>query len=435
MQYRVTMQFIILTILSIGLIPTIHAEDWQQWRGPNLNGTTKATNLPSQWDEKKNVLWSYDMPGYSSASPVVSNGRIFVNSNDAEEKMLLGMCFDLKTGDLLWSKPLSKVNKSVQRNDLASSSPVADDTMVYFTFASGELIALDHDGNEQWRRDLEKDFGPISMQFGYTSTPLLFKGRLYLPILRAQWVPRSKLNESTDKHSHVVALDAKTGDTVFRVHRPSDAVAESYDSYNCAVPMKFKGKDIIVVQGGDYTTGHDINTGKEIWRFADNPEKQHHWRLIPTPVICDDVVFCGQPRGARAYGFRPDPDKKMDLTTADWIFDERTTDVTTSVYHNKRLYIVNGVKKTLTCINPANGKVVWQGDLDGSARFWSSPVVADNKLYCVNEDSETVVVDISDGFKLLGHNQVEVARNKASLAIADNKLILRSGKRLYCIGQ
>lgn len=426
-------QTLIITLLSLWIIPTLHAENWSQWRGPNYNGTVQAKNLPTEWDESKNILWSNDMPGYSSASPIVYGNRVFVNSNDAEEKLLLGMCFDLQTGKQLWSKPLSTVNKHVRRNDLASPSPLADAERVYFTFASGDLIAVDHDGNEVWKRDLEKDFGPISQQFGYTSSPLLFEGRLYLPILRAQW--EDNFRNSTDKDSHVVCLDAKTGDTLWRVHRPSDAVAESFDSYNSAVPMISGGKTSIIIQGGDCTTGHDPLTGKELWRFSDNPDKEGHWRLIPTPVIADDVVFCAQPRGGRAYGFRPDPKIAMDLTTADWIFDERTADVPTSVYHDKRLYVVNGVRKTLTCLDPATGTVVWQGELEGSARYWSSPVIADGKLYCINEDGETVVAEIGDSFKLIGHNQVETAKCKASMAIADNKLIMRTGKRLYCIAQ
>ena len=144
-MYKVRgIQLILMALVGLWLTPQLHAEDWAQWRGPNLNGTAKATNLPTEWDEKKNVLWSVDMPGYSSASPVIYGGRVFVNSNGAEGKWLYGMCFDLKTGKQLWAKPLSEINKVVQRNDLASSSPVASENLVYFTFASGELIALDH---------------------------------------------------------------------------------------------------------------------------------------------------------------------------------------------------------------------------------------------------------------------------------------------------
>src|SRR6267154_3110630 len=60
------------------------AENWPQWRGPFFNGSTTETNLPVQWSKTGNVAWATPLPGYSSATPSIWNGSIFVSSPDSQ---------------------------------------------------------------------------------------------------------------------------------------------------------------------------------------------------------------------------------------------------------------------------------------------------------------------------------------------------------------
>ena len=154
---------------------------------------------------------------------------------------------------------------------MASCSPVTDGKLVYFMFGTGDLFALDFDGNEVWSKDLEREYGPIGQQFGYSSSPLLYKDRLYLPLLHGQWSVGGPWSSYTDKDSYVLCLDAASGEEVWKVHRPTDARGESFDSYGSAIPYEAGGPPAIIVQGGDYVTGHDPATGKELWRQAHNP--------------------------------------------------------------------------------------------------------------------------------------------------------------------
>ena len=45
-------------------------ENWAQWRGPNFNGSTTETNLPTKFSTTENVVWKAKLPG-------VGGGRIW----------------------------------------------------------------------------------------------------------------------------------------------------------------------------------------------------------------------------------------------------------------------------------------------------------------------------------------------------------------------
>ena len=88
----------------------------------------------------------------------------------------------------------------------------------------------------------------------------------------------------TDDPSYIVALDAGNGKEIWREARATDAVWEFSDSYTTPALLKHDGKTQIVITGGDCVTGHDTETGREIWRaYGLNPEQQGNYRLWPLP--------------------------------------------------------------------------------------------------------------------------------------------------------
>lgn len=432
MRDQTLIKRVVATLLFLTMAThSAYAGDWPQWRGPNFNGATDEAALPSTLSPTETLLWSADLPGMSSASPVVVGNKVFLVSNDSELKKLFGICIDRDTGKLLWSKQLSEAQGPIPRNTMASSSPVADAERVYFLFGTGVFIALDHDGNEIWSRNI-KDLGDIELQFGYSSSPLLYQDKLFLPILRGQWRSDIPHDSYSDKDSYLLCIDAKTGQILYRVHRQSDAIGESHDSYTTAVPYEAGEQPEIVIQGGDYTTGHDPATGAEKWRFADNLSKRANWRLIPSPVIAGDLVFNAQPRGGMAYAFDPKVPTQKSIDTAAWVFDDRTTDVPTPVVYEGKLYVLNGVQKTLTCINPVTGEVIWIGDMPDNSRFWASAAIADGKAYMVDEDGGVVVASVGDSFSILSTQALGGRESKSSPAIAAGKVFIRTADKLYC---
>ncbi len=292
-----TRSIVTVTVIAASLAIPAAAGDWANWRGPNHNGTTDESNLPSQWSGTENIRWTTPLPGPSAATPVIFGDRVFIASNDTTLKRLMALCFDRETGEFLWGKQLAEADWLPVRNTMCASSPVTDGKLVYFFYGTSDLFALDFDGNVVWSKNLDREVGPTSSQFAYGGSPLLYKGKLYFPILRGQWRSSIQFNSYSDKDSFLVCIDAATGDLLWKIHRPSDAKGESFDSYASAVPYEYGGAESVIVQGGDYLTGHGAETGEELWRQFHSPKKGNTGRLIPTPVVAGELVIGVQPRG------------------------------------------------------------------------------------------------------------------------------------------
>ena len=407
-----------------------HANDWPNWRGPNHDGSTAESGLPAEWTTTKNVLWATEMPGSSSSTPIVSGDRVFVVSNDTDATALQALCLDRDTGAILWMNELVSDASANRRNDMASCSPVTDGKHIYFLFGSGDLIALDFQGAISWSRNLTEEFGPIHQSWGYSSSPLLYNGNLYIPILRGQWQPGVT---NTDEASFMVAIDASTGETLWKVNRKSDAIGESFDSYATPIPYASGGKVAIVMQGGDYLTGHDPFTGAELWRQAHNPRHGRNDRLIPSPVVAGDLICGLQARGGNAFAVRPKSGASIAYEDSEWIYSGRTGDVPTPLYYDGRIYILNGVNKSLMCLDPATGEEIWKEYLGASARIWSSPTAGDGKIYCLDERGQVTVLAAGDKFSVISQSEMGGYPSKSSIAIADGKLFIRTAEKLYCV--
>ena len=411
------------------------AGDWPHWRGPHFNGTAERAGLPEEVDLASDVRWATDLPGPSSSTPIIVGDRVFLASNDSTLKKAYAMCLDRATGKVLWQKEVAQFEKVPPRNTLASCSPVASDSAVYFTYGNGDVFAMDHDGNTLWSKNLNDAYENAYPQFGYSSSPLLLKGKLYYPILVGQWRLGVKMMEFTQEHSRIVCLDAESGEEVWNTHRPTEAVGESFDSYGSAVPYLANGVEAIVTQGGDMLTAHDAATGEELWRQDHNPRRAANWRVIPTPVVMDDIVFGAQPRGLDGFAVKPSDKKHFDYEESFWILEGRTTDVPSAAYYKGKLYVLNGVRGELLCVDPKSGDLLWEDDLDPGARIWASPTVADDKVYCLDENGQLTIASIGDGAEVLSRTEFGGDEVKASVAIAAGDLFVRTSEKLYCVGK
>jgi hypothetical protein len=133
---------------------------------------------------------------------------------------------------------------------------------------------------------------------------------------------------------------------------------------------------------------------------------------------------------------RPKRNAAIDYTDSHWIYREKTTDVPSPLYYNERLYFVNGARGSMMCVDPATGEEIWNEDLDSRPRIWASPTASDNKIYCYNEEGETVVVSGGEAFEVIARNEALPGDgpSKSTIAIAHGNLFIRTGTALYCIG-
>jgi outer membrane protein assembly factor BamB len=81
-----------------------------------------------------------------------------------------------------------------------------------------------------------------------------------------------------------------------------------------------------------------------------------------------------------------------------------------------------------TCLAAKTGEVHWQERMDGD--YSASPLLADGKVYFLNEEGLTTVIEPAKEFKVLATNQLE-GRTLASLAPLDGAMLFRTDTHLY----
>jgi len=72
---------LMLTVLVLGMVEA--QENWPQWRGPQGNGVSQATGLPTTWSATDNIVWKTSLPSWSGGTPVIWGERIFLTSPSA----------------------------------------------------------------------------------------------------------------------------------------------------------------------------------------------------------------------------------------------------------------------------------------------------------------------------------------------------------------
>jgi outer membrane protein assembly factor BamB len=425
------------SLICAGAQP-LHAGNWGHWRGPQFNGSSSETGLPVAWSKTENVVWVAPLPGYSGSTPVIWGDFVFVTSPDQEKNLLL-FCLDRKDGKVRWQKTVNVGDREKGRNNMSSPSPVTDGHSVFVMFATGDLVAFDLAGNELWKRQVAKDYGRFADMWIYGSSPLLYQGKLYIQVLQRNPPPpdyTQAIDDKPTRESYLLCLDSKTGKNLWRQLRPTDALQESQEAYSSPIPCESGGKTEILVVGGNYTTAHDANTGAELWRCGGlNARNATSWRIVPSPVVADGLIIACAPKREPLFAIKDGGKGLVTDTHIAWTFKDFPSDCVTPVYYKQKLFVLDGDKQTMTCLDPKTGAAKWQGNLGVRDIFRSSPAAADGKIYCLSESGTVVVLDAGDEFKILSTIQMGEEPVRASPAVASGELFIRTSKNLYCIGK
>jgi outer membrane protein assembly factor BamB len=418
--------FAALTVVLLAAV-AVSADNWPQWRGPQLNGVSGEKGLPVKWsiETGENIAWKLPMPSRSGATPIVWRDHVFLNVATALTSGDLELwAVDRTKGEVIWKKPVTGGNVQMRKQTMASPSPVTDGTTVWVMTGLGILKAFDFKGNELWVRDIQKDYGAFGLNWGFASSPLLYRGSLFIPVLHGM---------KTDDPSYLLKIDAKTGKTIWKVDRPTDAIRESPDAYVTPALLQYGKTTEIVLNGGDVVTGHDPESGKELWRVKGlNPDNNPNYRIIASTLIAGDIIIAPtrvNPMLAIKSGGRGD----ITGTHVAWSFAEGP-DVPTPVSDGKLLYVVrdNGVVHAL---DVQTGKSVWGPERLLKDNYSASPTLADGKIYITSETlGVTSVFAAGPKFELLAENPTG-EYTLSSISVSEGQLFLRTDNHLYAIGK
>jgi outer membrane protein assembly factor BamB len=429
-----------LGLLAGGLA---RAADWPHWRGPQANGVAEAdAATPLEWGPEKNILWRTELPSWSAATPIVWGDTVFVtsaeegfsatgggglgrhairqllNKLDWDDAILL-LAFDARTGEQRWRREIGEDNSIHLKHNEASPSPVTDGRHVWVITGTGRLSAFDFAGKPAWTRDLTEDYGPFGSQWGYGSSPVLDRGRLYIQVLQGY---------NTDGPGYILCLEAATGKTLWRVERPTDAIAESPDAYTTPLIADVAGGRWLAVTGAGYVTLHDLGSGRELARIGGLiPEENRDYRNVASAVLAGDMLLVPT-RRTPFNAFRILPGPKLERVWS----NDYGPDVPTPVSDGERLWLVDD-KGIMQCLRVADGEPLWGRRRTEPGIYTSSLVLADGRIYATNEECTTTVLAAQDDFEVLATNRLE-GHILASPAVAGGRIFLRTAEHLYCIG-
>jgi outer membrane protein assembly factor BamB len=291
-------------------------------------------------------------------------------------------------------------------------------------YKTGTLACLDLAGNEKWKINLQEMYGKDTLWWDLGTSPVLDHERAIVAVMQ-------------DGDSYLVAVDLKTGKVAWKKPRKYETPREADQSYATPQLVKIDGKDVIVTWGADHLTGHDAASGKLLWECGGfNPDATVNWRTIASAVVGDGIAIVPYGRGDFLAGIRVGGSGNITKSARIWETSGRgkSADVPTPVVVGDKAYLLND-KGRIAFLNMKTGDEIWTADLPPNRnKFYSSPVLAGDKLYCVREDGMMFVGRVSDkGFELLADHNDMGGRIIASPVPIRGGLLVRSDEYLYRI--
>jgi outer membrane protein assembly factor BamB len=392
-------------------VAVAHAEDWPQWRGPRLDGTSKESKVPVHWSATSNLLWKMPLPGTGHASPIVSGDKVFTVAAlpDTEERVLL--CLDKSSGKIAWRTPVLKspLEKKHSLNSHASSTPACDGERVFVAFLDRRemvVAAYGLDGKEQWMVRP----GVFSSMHGFCSSPILFEDKVIV-------------NGDHDGDGYMVALARQTGKELWRIERPNKT-----RSYCVPLIRDIAGRAQMILTGSKCTASYDPRNGKLHW-IMDGPTEQ----FVASPVYSekDDlvVITSGYPE-YHTLAIKADGQGQVGAEKVAWRTIKGAVYVPSPIIE-KEFFLIISEGGVAHCFETKSGKILWQ---ERMGTHHASLVSANGLVYFLNDHGVMHVVRAGREFELAAKNDLG-EKTFASPAISDGRIFIRGDKHLFCIGE
>jgi len=416
---------ICLAVVGVPIAPQSASagENWPDYRGPTFDGHTDATNLPLEWSETKNVKWKTAIHGRAWSSPIIWGNQVWMTTATPDGKKLTVICVDKTNGKILLDQQLFQIAKpqfAHKYNTYASPSPTIEEGRVYVTWGSPGTACLDTKTLKVvWKRgDLVCDHFR-----GAGSSPVIWKDTLILT------------HDGADVQ-YVIALDKKTGKTVWKTDRSTDFKdlvngkpkrdGDERKGYSTPYFISVGGKTQMISPGAKAAFAYDPDTGKEIWTVT---YPQHS--PAARPMYGHGLVYINTGYG-RSQLLAVKPDGKGDVTKSHvvWSIGNSNLRKPSSVLVGDLLISCDDSGVAL-CLDAKTGEEIWKERIGG--KFSASALHAKGRVCFVDEDrGYTTVIAPGKEFKVLAKNKLD-AGSMGSPAVSGNALFLRTTTHLYRI--
>ena len=391
-------------VLSSGFSSEDLKKNHATFRGYMGLGVSYHKNIPENWNGStgENIKWKVAFSKHGYNSPVIWGDKLFISGADAQTRIVA--CYNRNTGQLLWEKEVTDIPGSpaaaprvTDDTGLAAPTMAVDGKRVYAIFGTGDVVAFDLNGNKVWGRNL----GVPNNHYGHSSSLQV-------------WENKVVVQYDTNSGGRMLALQTSSGETIWDVNRPVNI------SWASPALIEVNGKIQIVTTSDPYVSAHDLDTGAEIWKV-----EAMMGEVAPSIAYGDGLVFATN-EYARLIAVEPKPGAEYT-----WEDDEYLAEVASPVAYNGNLFVATSYG-VLVCYDTKTGEKQWEKEFNDG--FYSSPMIADGKLYIIDVGGITHILKADNTGAIVA--EPELGEGGYALPVfADGVVYIRGTEHLYCIGK
>jgi len=433
MIYNPWLSLALLTVL-IAPTATIAGDTWASFQ----NGgrvSLQNTSTPGTSGANNEIVWTAELRGYGQSSPVVWDGQVYVTSVEGSNKETYHVtAYGLQSGKQLWQHDVQNASPKKNNNYVsrAAPTPAADQHGLVCYFEGGNLVALKHEGELRWERNLVEEYGDVGARHGLAASIEQDETSAYI------WIERSK-------DPYVLSIDKQTGETNWK--------AEGLGVTSWSSPRMVPVDDTshLVLSGTGILAGLEPQTGKRLWSLEGITGNS-----TPTPVPVGDgrfLIGATVARGGSSSGRAAASNGLVAINKADdgswqadylWRAKRATCSFGSPIAHAGVAYFVNATG-VLYGLDLATGEERFAERLPGST--WATPVGIGERVLFFIKSGPLAIVAQGDSPEITTREPLppdaEPAPQAAGpssgsvvygAAVCDELLLLRRGDRLYALG-
>ena len=376
-------------------------KNWPNLLGPAAS-VSSATGLLMNWDGEtgEGIKWKTWIPLAGYSSPIYWDGKLYLTGANASTRVVYGI--DAESGEIIWERQVKAIPGSPsgvrvgEDTGYAASTMATDGVRVFASFANGDLVALDLEGQPIWSKHL----GNPENLYGHASSLVTHGDDLLIQY-------------DQDNLGYVAALDVATGAERWKTERDFGA------SWSMPLVATIDGREEVILAAEPMVVSYDLSSGEEIWRL----ECLKYGEVTSVPVYADGLVYVSADSANLSA---------IDVKTQEIVWESAflKSGVSTPLLHEGLLYC-GADDGAFVCYDAKTGEELWAEFANYG--FYASPVYADGNVHLLDRSGKMFILKAGRELKIIGEATLGEEASSTP-AVVGNSFYIRGLNHLFRIG-